>query len=190
MSLGGFEVDLSGFTPTEGPYAVDGSSAGVPPVIGGIRLSSFFVPPRNEYRPGDEIYWFVRFHKEVTVGGAPVLTQRIGEDLRQARYRPDVWTLGGSVLYFTYTVQDGDCDTDGVGLPADAITGGSIREADGSRAADVSHPPQDPASDLQADATRTVACTAVPAVPGPWLALLASLLLAASAHMVRQRRLI
>lgn len=187
VSLAGVEVDLSDFTPTT--YAVDGSSRGVPPVLDAIGLSSFFVPAGGVYRPGDEIYWFVRFHKEVTVGGAPVLVQRIGEDLREARYRPDVRTLGNSVLYFTYTVQEGDCDTDGVGLPADAISGGSIRERDGSRAADTSHPAQDPSRDLQADATRTVACAAVPAAPAPWLALLASLLLAAGAHLVRQRRL-
>ena len=48
---------------------------------------------------------------------------------------------------------------------------------------------QDPARDLQADAVRRVACAAVPAVPAPWLALFASLLLAAGAHLVRQRRL-
>jgi len=40
----------------------------------------------------------------------------------------------------------------------------------------------------QADAIRTVACAGVPAAPAPWLALLASLLLAAGAHLVRQRR--
>lgn len=123
------------------------------------------------------------------MGGAPVLTQRIGEELREARYRPDVRTLGNSVLYFTYTVQDGDCDMDGVGLPANAVGGGSIRERDGSRPADTSHAEQDPARDLQADAIRTVACAAVPTAPAPWLALLASLLLASGAHLVRQRRL-
>ena len=189
VSLGGSEVDLSDFTPTTGPFAVDGGSAGRPPAIDGLGLSSFFVPPGNEYRPGDEIYWYVRFHKEVTVGGAPVLTQRIGEELREARYRPDVQTLGRSVLYFTYTVQEGDCDMDGVGLPANALSGGSIREAGGSRDADRSHDAQDPSRDLQADAIRTVACTAVPVAPAPWLALLASFLLAAGAHLVRQRRL-
>ena len=78
---------------------------------------------------------------------------------------------------------------DGVGFPANAISTGSIREADGSRAADASHPAQDPARDLQADATRMVACVAVTAAPAPWLALLASLLLAAGAHLVRQPRL-
>ena len=77
----------------------------------------------------------------------------------------------------------------GVGIPANAISGGSIREFDGSRAANTSHPEQDPARDLQADAVRMVACAAVPAVPAPWLALFASLLLAAGAHLVRQRRL-
>ena len=189
VSLGGVDVDLSGFTPTTGPFAVDGGSRGVAPVIDGIGLSSvFFVPPDGVYRPGDEIYWFVRFHKKVTVSGAPVLTQRIGEEMVEARYRPDVTSLDG-VIYFTYTVQEGDCDMDGVGLPANAISGGSISEADGMRAADASHPTQDPARDLQADAVRMVACAAVPALPAPWLALLASLLLAAGAHLVRQRRL-
>ena len=92
-----------------------------------------------------------------------------------------------TATYFTYTVQAGDCDMDGVGMPADAISGGSIREADGSRAADTSHPAQDPARDRQADATRQVARTAVPAAPAPWLALLASLLAAAGAQFARSR---
>ncbi len=189
VSLLGIEVDLSGFTPTTGPYAVDGGSRGDPPVIDGIGLSSvFFVPADGVYRPGDEIYWFARFHKKVAVAGAPVLAQRIGEEMVEARYRPGVQSLDG-VIYFTYTVQAGDCDMDGVGIPADAISGGSISEADGNRAANTSHPMQDPARDLQADATRMVACAAVPAVPAPWLALLASLLLAAGAHLARQRRL-
>ena len=190
VSLAGGEVDLSGFTPTNGPYAVDGGSRGVPPVIDAIGLSSFFfVPGDGVYRPGDEIVWFARFHKDVMVTGSPVLAQRIGEEMREARHRPDLdaQALPGGV-YFTYTVEAGDCDMDGVGIPADAITGGSIVEADGSRRADISHLAQDPARDLQADAVRMVACAAVPAVPAPWLALLASLLLAAGAHLVRQRR--
>ena len=191
VSLAGIEVDLSGFTPTTGPYAVDGGSRGAPPVIDRVGLSSFFfVPADGVYRPGDEIIWFARFHKAVTAMGAPVLAQRIGEEMREAGHRPDydAQALPGTV-YFAYTVQAGDCDMDGVGIPADAISGGSISEADGNRAASTSHPMQDPARDLQADAVRMVACAAVPAVPVPWLALLASLLLAAGAHLVRQRRL-
>ena len=186
VSLAGVEVDLSGFTPTT--YAVDGGSRGVPPAIEAVGLSSFFfVPADGVYDPGDEIYLFARFHKAVTVSGAPVLALRIGEEAREARYRPDAQPLPGGV-FFTYTVQAGDCDMDGVGIPANAIRGGSIREADGSRAADLSHPAQDPARDIQADATRLVACAAVPAAPAPWLALLASILLGAGAHLVPQRR--
>ena len=189
VSLGGTDVDLSSFDPTT--YAVDGGSRGVPPAIDAIGLSSFFfVPADGVYRPDDEIVWFARFHKAVAVNGAPVLTQRIGDEMREARHRPDLdaQALPGGV-YFTYTVQGGDCDTDGVGIPDNAISGGSIREADGSRAADTSHDMRDPARDLQADAVRMVACAAVPVAPAPWLALLASLLLAAGAHLVRQRRL-
>ena len=188
VSLAGVDVDLSGFDPVT--YAVDGSSRGVPPAIDAIGLSSFFfVPADGVYRPGDEIVWFARFHKAVSVSGAPVLAQRIGDEMREARHRPDLdaQALPGGV-YFTYTVQAGDCDMDGVGIPANAIRGGSISEFDGMRAADASHAEQDPARDLQADAVRMVACAAVPALPAPWLALLASLLLAAGAHLVRQRR--
>ena len=189
VSLAGNEVDLSGFDPIT--YAVDGGSRGVAPVIDAIGLSSFFfVPADGVYRPGDEIVWFARFHKAVTVSGAPVLAQRIGDEMREARHRPDLdeQALPGGV-YFAYTVQAGDCDMDGVGIPANAIRGGSISEADGTRAADRSHPMRDPARDLQADAVRMVACAAVPALPAPWLALLASLLLASGAHLVRQCRL-
>ena len=186
VPLAGVEVDLSGFTPAA--YAVDGGSRGVAPAIDAGGLSSLFVPADGVYRPGDEIYWFARFHKAIAVSGAPVLAQRIGEEMREARYRTDVQTLPCGI-YFTYTVQAGDCDMDGVSIPANAISGGSIREADGSQPADLSHPAQDPARDLQADATRPVACAAVPAAPSPWLALLAPLLLAGGAHLVRQRRL-
>ena len=123
------------------------------------------------------------------MSGVPVLAQRIGEEMREARHRPDLDLQAlPSLAYFIYTVQAGDCDMDGVGIPADAISGGSIREADGTRTADPSHPMADPARDLQADAVRMVACAAVPVAPAPWLALLASLLLAAGAHLVRQCR--
>ena len=186
VSLAGVDIDLSGFTPTT--YAVDGGSRGVPPTLDAIGLSSFFVPAGGVYRPGDEIFWFARFHKAITVSGAPVLAQRIGDEIREARYRPDVQVLPGAII-FTYTVQAGDCDMDGVGIPANAISGGSIREADGTRDARTSHPARDPAGDSQADATRLVACSAVPAAPAPLLTVLALLLLTAGTHFVRQRRL-
>ena len=105
VTLAGQELDLSSFTPET--WAVDGGSDGVAPIIDGIGLSSFFVPSNNEYRPGEDIYWFARFHKDVVVGGAPVLTQRIGDKMREAGYRPDVVAdvnLPGAI-YFTYTVR-------------------------------------------------------------------------------------
>ena len=122
-------------------------------------MSSVFFPPPADgvYRTGDEIQWFARFHKDVAVSGAPVLVQRIGEAAREARHRPDIETpqLAGAV-FFTYTVQSGACDADGVGIPADAIRGGRITEADGRHAADRSHGAQDP---------RTTSGTAE---PGRW----------------------
>ena len=75
-----------------------------------------------------------------------------------------------------------------VGVPANSMGGGSICEADGSRAADASHATRDPARGSQADATRQAAFVAVPDAPTPWLALLAPLLPAADAYAVRQPR--
>ena len=101
VSLAGVEVDLSSFTYET--WAVDGGSAGVAPVIDAIGLSSFFfVPADGVYRPGEEIVWFARFHKAVMVSGAPVLAQRIGEEMPEARHRPDLdaQALPGGV-YFT-----------------------------------------------------------------------------------------
>ena len=116
-------------------------------------------------------------------GSHPVLELVLGENTRRVEGRI---YQNGSRAQFYYTVQSVDAadddevrmakvslagvevDMDGVGIPADAISGGSIREADGSRSADTSHAAQDPSRDLQADATRQVACTAVPAGrPGP-----------------------
>ena len=68
VTLAGHELDLSSFTPDT--WAVDGGSDGVTPIIDGIGLSSFFVPSTNEYRPGEDIYWFARRHTDGDVLGA------------------------------------------------------------------------------------------------------------------------
>ena len=188
VSLGGLNVDLSGFSPTT--YTVDGASPGVPPAIDAIGLSSFFFPAPADgvYRPGDDIHWFARFHKSVAVNGAPVLVQQIGEATREARYRPDLESpdLAGAI-FFTYTVQPGDCDVDGVGIPANAIRNGRIIEADGYRTADTTHDARDPARDLRTGGTRQVACSVVPVLPASGAALLASVLAAISTHLARKR---
>ena len=135
VSVGGVDIELRRFSPrppmpsTAAPGALRRRSA----ASGSARSSSCRLTGMCT-GPATRFYWHAAFHKAVTVSGAPVLAQRIGEEMREARYRPDVRSLDG-LVYFTYTVQAGDCDMDGVGLPANAISGGSIREADGARKA-------------------------------------------------------
>ena len=153
-------------------------------------MSSFFFPAPADgvYRAGDDIHWFARFHKSVAVNGAPVLVQQIGEATREAHYRPDLESpdLAGAI-FFTYTVQPGDCDVDGVGIPANAIRNGRIIEADGYRTADTTHDARDPARDLRTGGARQVACSVVPVLPVSGAALLASVLAAISTHLARKR---
>ena len=76
--------------------------------------------------------------------------------MREPRYRPDVGCSPGGTI-FNYTTPAAEC-MDGVRNPVNAIRGASIRETGGSRKAGTSHP----ARDLHGNATRLVACSAVP----------------------------
>ena len=85
--------------------------------------------PRRAAPPTDRTRrsrW-VRFDKVVTVTGTPRLALTIGTNTAQADYIGQDSTR--TYLFFDYTVQPGDIDTDGVSIPASALTlnGGTIR---------------------------------------------------------------
>ena len=155
-----------------------------PPAAGQVVSDLWFDEPHDgaTWHRGDVIR--ARIVPALAIPGAgssrPKLELVVGDKTHEVEGR---FYQNGRRAQFYYTVRSDDAAAavDGVGIPANAISGGSIREADGSRAADTSHPMQDPSRDLQADATRQVACAAVPVAPAPGLALLASLLLAAGA---------
>ena len=74
----------------------------------------------------------------------------IGTETRQARY---VSGTGGATLRFEYTIADGDEDTDGIEIAADALnvpSGSSIRTQSGNRTVEFAH------DAVTADAARTV----------------------------------
>ena len=77
------------------------------------------------YAAGDEIEVTVTFDETVEVTGTPQLSLELGGGSRTATYG------GGSAtaaLVFEYEVADGESDTDGVGIEADSLSGGTIED--------------------------------------------------------------
>ena len=122
-------------------HKVNGSLAS-PPVVKSIYFSN---PARGDtYELGESIALLVEFHRAVTVTGSPVLALNIGTQTRQAAYSMS-WR-DGLFLQFSYAVQMGDRDEDGIGIPANglALGGGSITAVDGAAAADLAHAAETP----------------------------------------------
>ena len=111
---------------------VDGSLVEAPAVTGVAFAGS--APAGNTYRPGQAIQVQVRFSRPVTITGSPVVDLTVGSATRAAAF----FSVGGSgtTATFDYQVQDGDEDTDGVSIAANAIrlAGGTIKGAGGTDA--------------------------------------------------------
>ena len=91
-------------------------------------------PVANLYRLGDAIDVRIEFTDVVHVvetGGEPELLLSVGEHSRRATY---VEGSGTKTLRFRYVVQDGDFDSDGISIGADALVGGSVQTASGTPA--------------------------------------------------------
>lgn len=111
-------------------HRVDGGSATAVEVAG-LRFSS---EPRDgeTYRLGEGIEVTVQFGLEVEVTGDPQLALEIGSRRVHAALRYQE----GDTLWFRYVVRARDRDSDGVGVPADALmlNGGTIRSPAGPEA--------------------------------------------------------
>ena len=102
------------------------------------------------YVRGETVRVQVRFNRAVTVSGSPQVALLIGSATRTAAFAAADSTA--TALYFAYTVQAADLDSDGISIAADAIglNGGSVKAGDGVTDADLSH------ATVAADATRKV----------------------------------
>ena len=129
---------------THGPVAdkwrskVNGGSS-MPP---GVRDISFNSSPAraDTYGLGETIEVRVEFDSAVTVTGSPRMALNIGSQTRQALYSPS-WR-GPRYAHFSYAVQEGDRDDDGISIAANALAlnEGTIKQAaDRATDADISH---------------------------------------------------
>lgn len=98
-------------------------------------VTSVLVPANGVYGVGislDRLTFQVQFDQAVTVSGTPTLPVIVGSTTQAANY---VSGSGSSVLTFSYVIQAGDLDTDGVALGGGiALNGGTIRSLAGADA--------------------------------------------------------
>ena len=88
------------------------------------------------YRIGDDVQVTATFSENVTVTGSPQLELAIGSNNRTAGYE----STDGSAVVFSYTVAEGDKDSDGIVINANKLTlnGGTIKDT-ANNDADLSH---------------------------------------------------
>ena len=101
-----------------------------PPAVSNIEISSDPGTDRT-YAVDDEIQVTVTFSETVEVTGTPQLTLELGGGQRTGTYEGG---SGTAALVFGYTVAAGESDTDGVGIEADSLSGGTIRDRAGHNA--------------------------------------------------------
>ena len=98
----------------------------------------------DTYEQGESIYISVNFDRVVAATGAPRMALTVGTRTRLATH----WYTGFTSSTFSYVVQAGDRDRDGVSIPVNAIrlSGGTITAADRTTDADLTHAavPDDP----------------------------------------------
>ena len=95
-----------------------------PPAVSKLEITSNPGPDRT-YAADDEIRVTVTFSETVEVTGSPQLRLEFGGGSRTATYEGG---SGTAALVFAYQVADGESDTDGVGVEADSLSGGTIRD--------------------------------------------------------------
>ena len=101
-----------------------------PPTVSNIEVSSDPGTDRT-YAVDDEIQVTVTFSETVEVTGTPQLTLELGGGQRTGTYEGG---SGTAALVFGYTVAAGESDMDGVGVEADSLSGGTIRDGAGHNA--------------------------------------------------------
>lgn len=96
-------------------------------------ITSVNVPANGYYKAGDVLSFTVNFSENITIstaGGNPSLDLAIGLNTLQATYTGS----GANALMFSYTVQAGDNDMDGIELNSLALNGATITDAAGHNA--------------------------------------------------------
>ena len=102
-----------------------------PPTVSKIEVTSDPGTDRTYAAVDDEIRVTVTFSETVEVTGMPQVRLELGGGQRTATFEGG---SGTAALVFGYTVVAGESDTDGVGVEANSLSGGTIRDGAGNNA--------------------------------------------------------
>ncbi|WP_127495023.1 S-layer homology domain-containing protein [Paenibacillus glycanilyticus] len=94
-------------------------------------VASIDVPAAGIYKSGSSLSFTIHYDEKVTVTGTPSIALTIGSATVHAAYASGTGTKD---ITFTYSVQTGDQDADGIVLGAAALNGGSLSDAAGNAA--------------------------------------------------------
>ncbi|SEW36554.1 gliding motility-associated C-terminal domain-containing protein [Chitinophaga sp. YR573] len=92
-------------------------------------VTSVAVPANGYYKAGTTLGFTVNFDGNIilnTTGGTPYINVTIGSSVVQAAC---TGTSGSAALTFSYTVQNGDMDMDGITVGSLVLNGGTIKDA-------------------------------------------------------------
>lgn len=107
------------------------------PSVSRVEITSATGMEGGNLSQGDIVTLSVTMSDAVNVsGGTPTLSLTIGNTSKQALYASG---SGSSTLIFTYTVEGGLSDTDGISIAADALALNGARIAAGAQAATLKH---------------------------------------------------
>jgi hypothetical protein len=146
IAVASTSIDLNGGTITDVP----GNNAVLtftPPDTSGVlvdgvapTITSVTGPAAGTYIVGQNLDFTVVFSEAVAVTGTPQLQLTIGSATRYATYQSGT---GTSTLVFSYPVQSGDLDTDGIAVASTSIdlNGGTITDVPGNNAVLTFTPP-------------------------------------------------
>ena len=111
-------------------YIIDNTA---PTVSGGIAISGASGVQNNLLNAGDVVSVTATFSENVSVAGTPQLTLVVGTTDRTATYTSG---SGGTTLVFTYTIQAGETDSNGISIEANklALNSGTISDGAGNNA--------------------------------------------------------
>ncbi|WP_428121438.1 cell wall-binding repeat-containing protein [Candidatus Poriferisodalis sp.] len=116
--------------PDAGGHQVHGSRLPVP-YITDVAITSDPDSNSGAYGQDDDIEIEVGWSEEVFVSGTPQIAVVIGSVTRQARFVSGSTT---DLLLFRYKVRNGDEDNNGISLPANRLSSGTIRDSDNDNA--------------------------------------------------------
>ena len=147
-----------------GAHKVDGSASSPPRILyGAFGVSAISPAEFGSYGLGETIEIILLLDRHVEVSGEPQVELEVGTRTRRAAFR-ELFARGANVfLFFEYFVQEEDSDSDGIGVPANAVklNGGTITLKGTSASADLAHGSTTIRSNVDGSTVTTPAVTSV-----------------------------